>query len=194
MLRRVSLAVLVIVAAGAAAWFGYFNPRRVLGPALSIMNNAQSLEVFRLAPEDGWIYFPSPQAAPREGFFENVPLKATANATTLAATYQQRAISAIRSAMVNDPKRLSTCTLKPGVAFRFTRGNQTATIFLCYYCGDGFVLVRNGDGLSTYERKYRLIKSNEALLNVIKEAFPNDPDVAKLVAAKGELPESQPAD
>ena len=195
MLRRLILyAVLLLAVTGGVSWFLFFSKGIVLGPAASIINNAESIEVFRLARDDFHIYFPPPQAAPQDGFFENVPLIATARIDSLGPSYQQRAASAIKDAMVVDPKKMSTCTLKPGIAFRFTRKSETATIFLCYYCSDGFVLVRNSSGASTYTRKYHFIKSNQALLKVIQEAFPTDPGIAKLVAASGELPDSRPAD
>ena len=188
--RRRFILALVVLAAAPLLWFIISAPPRVLRPAQSIIDKAESLEVFRLAPEDLRIGFPPQQAEPKEGFFETYPLKATIASSELGSGYKERAAAAIKAAIKRDPNEVTVCILKPGVAFRFTRGKQTATIFLCYYCGDGFVLVRDANGMSTYTRKYGFVRSNEALLGVIKEAFPNDADIAKLVAAKGELPES----
>jgi hypothetical protein len=194
MLRKLVLVILVFAVVGALAWYFLFSSRVVLGPAASIMNNAESIGVFRLEPDEYGGFGLRTYAKNVPGYFEDIPLKATANVATLGGDYKERAASALRSAVVTYPKEMSTCILKPGVAFRFTRGNESATIFLCYYCSDGFVLVRDGTGLSTYTRKYRFVKSHEGLLNILKETFPDNPDIAKLVAAKGELPHSRPAD
>src|SRR3954470_639130 len=100
MLRRVVLyAFLLLAVAGALTWYLFFNPGVILGPAASIMNNADSIEVVRLAPDDLRIYFPPQQAVTQDRFFEGIPLAATADSKALGPSYQQRAARAIKDAV-----------------------------------------------------------------------------------------------
>jgi hypothetical protein len=186
MLRRFRIVILLILVGCGVGLFLWLKPDRILGPAAAIIDKAETLEVFRLMPDQG-LRLTAATSPTNQPHIEGYDIKTKADVSALGTDYMQQVVQAIKSSAKTDPDQVSVCILEPGVAFRLTRQEHRATFLFCWKCGDAFVSVRDANGVESYRRKYGFIKSDDGLLKVIKQAFPDDPDVAKLVEAKGEL-------
>jgi hypothetical protein len=86
----------------------------------------------------------------------------------------------------------SACIFNPGVAFRFSKGTQTALIAICFHCNQ-LALIENDPHLPLTSIDGPLVRLRfiadidfyrPEFLEIVKAAFPNDPEIQKLETYK----------
>jgi hypothetical protein len=80
------------------------------------------------------------------------------------------------------------CTFLPGVAFRFSKGTQTALVAICFHCNQ-LAIIENDPHLPLFSIggplvRLRFVKEityyRPEYLDITKAAFPDDPEIQKL--------------
>ena len=141
-------------------------------PLDTLIDDATKVEVLRLDGE----YIENPSDS---GFLDHFKILQTLDANSIGDDFPRQAGEAVKAA-VEMNRRPTKCGLHPGVAFRFSKPNQTASFLFCFGCYDFMLLVRDGSGKLTHESTHRFLKVDQRLLNAVKRAFPDDPLIAKL--------------
>ena len=81
---------------------------------------------------------------------------------------------------------VKACGFMPGVAFRYCRGDRSATLLVCFQCGD-LDLDADHDDAAGFDGRRDFLPSYLTLVSFAKEAFPDDRAIQGLPATKNEV-------
>jgi hypothetical protein len=74
------------------------------------------------------------------------------------------------------------CKFSPGVVLRFRDGKEHVDVLLCFSCDELRVLTVDADGKVTHDRTEDFDPARPTLVELVKEAFPDDAVIQGLKA------------
>ncbi len=148
----------------------YRLPQQALGAeTLALLDNVQKVETFRLSSDVKDV---------ERRQISDYPLKYKGNAQGQA--FARRIANILRKPQTYWGSNDTTCIVDPGVAYRLWSGRRCVELMICFHCGQMLIATKNETGQVTHFAYTEFASVRPELIELAKQAFPNDADIAAL--------------